>query len=213
MAETEHVPSLAAILLAAGPSSRLGQSKQLVEVRGECLVRRAARLLIALHPQRLVVVTGCRAEEVAAELDDLPLETVCNRDWALGMGASIAAGARRLNPSADGILLMVCDQWRLRAPDLERLVSAWRAQPQRIMVSCWKQGRAHVTGPPVIFPARLLRELKAIPPDRGARQVIDGHMDDVEFVELQNAADDLDRPEDLQRMREILGTPGAGSGA
>jgi CTP:molybdopterin cytidylyltransferase MocA len=54
----------------------------------------------------------------------------------------------------------------------------------------------------VIFPGRLLQELKAIPPDRGARQVIDQHMDDVEFVELQNAADDLDRPEDLDALRE-----------
>jgi CTP:molybdopterin cytidylyltransferase MocA len=46
-----------------------------------------------------------------------------------------------------------------------------------------------------------LQELKAIPPDRGARQVIDAHMDDVEFVEVPNAADDLDRPEDLSRLK------------
>jgi CTP:molybdopterin cytidylyltransferase MocA len=117
------------------------------------------------------------------------------------MGASIAAGARALNHAADGILLMVCDQWRLRGADLEKLVAAWRTQPQRIVVSCWKLGRAYVTGPPVIFPVRLVQELKAIPPDRGARQVIDHNMDDVEFVELQNAAWDLDRPQDLEELR------------
>lgn len=200
MAETGKQASLAAVLLAAGPSSRLGESKQLVAFHGECLVRRAARLALDLAPERLVVVTGCEAERVAAQLEDLPLDVLFNRDWPLGMGASIAAGARALNRAADGILLMVCDQWRLRAADLHRLAEKWRSQPERIVVACWKQGRAYVTGPPVIFPVRLLQELKAIPPDRGARQVIDQHMDDVEFVELQNAADDLDRPEDLARL-------------
>jgi CTP:molybdopterin cytidylyltransferase MocA len=117
------------------------------------------------------------------------------------MGASIAAGARALDRSADGVLLMVCDQWRLRAEDLALLAARWRAQPERIVVSCWKEGRAYVTGPPVVFPVRLLQEFRAIPPDRGARQVVDAHMDDVEFVELQNAADDLDRPEDLSALR------------
>ena len=90
---------------------------------------------------------------------------------------------------------------RLRAAELDRLVQAWRPHPQRIVVACWSEGQAYVTGPPVIFPTRFLHELKAIPPDRGARQVIDQHMDDVEFVELQNAADDLDRPEDLAELR------------
>jgi len=205
MTETDRVPSLAAILLVAGPSSRLGQAKQLVEFRGECLARRAARLALGLGPQRLVAVTGCGADQVAARLDDLPLDIVYNRDWARGMGASIAAGARALDRAADGILLMVCDQWRLRGPDLARLAAAWRAQPQRIVVASWKQGRAHVTGPPVIFPVRLVQELKAIPPDAGARKVVDRHMDDVDFVELPNAADDLDRPADLERMREAQG--------
>jgi molybdenum cofactor cytidylyltransferase len=202
VAEAGVTPGLAAIILAAGPSSRLGRSKQLVEVHGECLVRRAARLALTLQPPRLIVVTGCEAERIAAEVEDLPVETVLNRDWARGMGASIAAGARALGRSEDGVLLMVCDQWRLRSADLARLAEAWRPHPQRIVVSCWKEGRAYVTGPPVIFPARLLQELKSIPPDRGARQVIDQHMDDVEFVELQNAAEDLDRPEDLERLQE-----------
>ena len=194
-------PSLAAILLAAGPSSRLGESKQLVRLRGECLVRRAARLALGLKPVRLVAVTGCRADEVGRELDDLALDTVHARDWQLGMGASIAAGARALGRAADGILLVVCDQWRLKPADLARLAETWRAQPRRIVVTCWKEGRAHVSGPPVIFPARLLADLKAIPPERGARQVIDRHIDDVEYVELPNAAEDLDRPEDLETLR------------
>jgi molybdenum cofactor cytidylyltransferase len=201
LADPRNPVSLAAILLAAGPSSRLGESKQLVEFDGECLVRRAARLVLGLAPKRLVAVVGCEAEAVTARLEDLPLQIVHNRDWAQGMGASIAAGARALDRSSDGVLLMVCDQWRLQAEDLVHLAARWRSKPQRIVVACWKEGRAYVTGPPVIFPVRFLQELRAIPPDRGARQIVDAHMDDVEFVELQNAADDLDRREDLEALR------------
>ena len=202
MTDGNAIPTLAGLLVAAGPSTRLGEPKQLVRVRGERLVRRAARLVLGLKPVRFVAVTGCGAGEVERELDDLALEIVRARDWKLGMGASIAAGARALDRAADGILLMVCDQWGHKPADLERLAEAWRARPRRIVVACWKEGRAHVSGPPVIFPARFLPDLKAIPPERGARQVIDRHIDDVEYVELQNAAEDLDRPEDLQRLAD-----------
>jgi len=192
--------ALAVVLLAAGPSSRLGQSKQLVRKDGESLVRRSVRLLSSLQPAQLLVVTGCEAEKVQAELEGLPLRAVFNRDWAQGMGSSINRGARSLAPGAGGVLVAVCDQWRLQPTDLDRLLSTWRADPERICVASWKEGGAFVSGPPVIFPHKLIPELKSMQFDRGARQLIDRYMDLAEFVELPNAAFDLDRPEDLQRL-------------
>jgi molybdenum cofactor cytidylyltransferase len=193
-------PALAVVLLAAGPSSRLGQSKQLVRKDGESLVRRSVRVLSALQPAQLLVVTGCEAERVQAEIETLPLRVVFNPDWALGMGASINRGARSLAPGAGGVLIAVCDQWRLSEADLLRLLETWQADPTRICVASWKEGEAFVSGPPVIFPRTLIPELKSMQFGRGARQLIDRYMDLVEFVELPNAAFDLDRPEDLQRL-------------
>ena len=193
-------PDLAAVLLAGGPSTRLGRPKQLVRVGGESLVRRTARLLLGLDPASVTVVTGCEAARVASELEGLPVRIVYSRDWAQGMGASINAGVRSLREGADGVLVTVCDQWRVVQDDLDRLAACWSSDISRICVANWKEEGAFVSGPPVIFPRKLIPELKSMQPGRGARQLIDRYMDLVEYVEMQNAAFDLDRPEDLARL-------------
>ena len=200
MMSEERKVTLGAVLLAAGPSSRLGQSKQLVRLNGESLVRRSARLLLDAGLDYVTVVCGCGAESVQAELEGMPLGTVYNREWALGMGASINCGVRFMPQGVDGVLLMVCDQWQLDSDDLKRLVEAWHSDISSIFVACWDDGEAFVSGPPVIFPRKLIPELKGMHPARGARQLIDRYMDIVEFVKMENAALDLDRPEDLERL-------------
>lgn len=212
MTEPITLPSFSAILLAAGPSSRLGRPKQLAVFEGESLVRRAARLALGLGPERLLVVCGHEAERVEAQLEGLDLDTVRNANWSQGMGASIVCGARNLAEGPEGILVMVCDQWRLDAREVAGLVGRWRAQPERVFVANWKEGGAYVSGPPVMFPGHLLRVLRGLSPQRGARQVIDSNMEITEFVEIPSAACDLDRPEDLDRMRRDGETPVSGGG-
>ena len=203
MTDIQRTHNLAAVLLAAGPSTRLGSPKQMVKYRGETLVRRAARLLRESVPGDVVVVTGHEAERVGGEVEEFPVKAVINKDWEKGMGGSIACGARSVPPYVDGILVSVCDQWELSGEDLARLVESWKSKPERIHVACWKEGDAHVSGPPVIFPGRLRGDLKGLEKKRGARQIIDRYMDIVEFVELESAALDLDRPEDLERLQQM----------
>jgi CTP:molybdopterin cytidylyltransferase MocA len=114
------------------------------------------------------------------------------------MGGSITCGVRHVEGDLDGILVMVCDQWRVELSDLSRLFDVWSADISRIVVANWHEGKAFVSGPPVIFPSNMIPELKFMTRNRGARQVIDRHMDIVEFVDMENAAYDLDRPEDLK---------------
>jgi len=190
----------AAIVLAAGPSTRLGQAKQLVRHRGESLVRKTVRILQAGAPVSITVVTGCESEAVENEVSDLPVNIARNANWERGMGASIACGVRHLSEDADGILLMVCDQWALEEKDISQLLTAWKTDISRIITACWHEGQAFVSGPPVMFPRKLKHELKYVYENRGARQVVDRHMDIVEFVTLENASFDLDRPDDLQNL-------------
>lgn len=191
---------LGAVLLAAGPSSRLGRSKQLVRVNDETLIRKTARLVLGLGADHVTVVSGCGADLVEAELEDLPVSVVFNRDWQQGMGSSINCGVRFMPQGVDGVLLMVCDQWRLENDDLNRLLEAWQSDISKIYVACWDEGAAFVSGPPALFPRKTIPELKSMQPNRGARQLIDRYMDIVEFVKMENAAFDLDRPEDLERL-------------
>lgn len=202
MSEPNGGLRLAAILLAAGPSSRLGYPKQLVKVEGEALVRRTARILLGLEPEVLFVICGHESEKIGSELGGLNLKTIYNHDWKKGMGGSIVAGARALPEGMDGILVMVCDQWRLEAGEMRSMVDAWCSNPNRIRVANWKEGAALVSGPPVIFPGHLLRDLRAMDKHRGARQLIDSNMEIVDFAEVPSAAWDLDRPEDLKLILE-----------
>lgn len=200
MNDESRKPILGAVLLAAGPSSRLGRSKQLVRVNDETLIRRTARLVLGMDLDYVTVVSGCGADLVEAELEDLPVSVVFNRDWQQGMGSSINCGVRLMPQGVDGVLLMVCDQWRLENDDLNRLLEAWQADISKIYVACWDEGAAFVSGPPALFPRKTIPELKSMQPNRGARQLIDRYMDIVEFVKMENAAFDLDRPEDLERL-------------
>ena len=196
----EHQNTLAAVLLAAGPSTRLGRPKQLVRFENETLVHRTARLLADLPLAQVMVVIGCEAERVRSEFEDLPVGVVFNSNWKSGMGSSIACGARAIEKSVDGVLLMVCDQWCLQKQDLSRMIDAWTLDISQVYVARWSEHKASISGPPVIFPRKVMPELKFLISSRGARQVIDRHLEIVEFVDLQNAAFDLDRPEDLEKM-------------
>ena len=190
----------AAILLAAGPSSRLGQAKQLVRVDGESLVRRAARLVLSSGPVSLTVVTGFADDAVRHELSDLPVGIIRNEDWEQGMGGSIACGVQNISAEVDGVLITLCDQWKLEGRDLSSLNSGWRTDISRITTASWSKNKACIYGAPTLFPRKYIRELKDLKGSRGAKALIGRNMASVQFVEMENAAYDLDRPEDLEQL-------------
>ncbi len=198
---------LGAVLLAAGGSSRLGRSKQLLSYRRQTLVRRAARILVGLTPY-VVVVTGANADEVARELEDLPVRMQDNTDWREGMGSSIARGVQAQPEGVHGVLLLLCDQYRINLADLERLAGEWSTMPDRIVAARW--GRAF--GPPVIFPRPLFSRLEKLSGDLGARQLLVEQRSRVRFMDLEQAAYDVDDPEDLEKMREFESDLGKQSG-
>jgi molybdenum cofactor cytidylyltransferase len=190
----------AAILLAAGPSSRLGQAKQLVKVGGESLVRRATRMLLNMDPVSLTVVTGFADDAVDRQLSELPVRLARNDDWEQGMGGSIACGARNISEDVDGVLITLCDQWRLEERDLIRLISMWRTDISHISTALWYEDKDRIYGPPALFPRKLIRELCILKGSRGAKALINQNLANVRFVEMSNAAYDLDRPEDLEQL-------------
>ena len=190
----------AAILLAAGPSSRLGQAKQLVRVDGESLVRRTAHLLLSVDPVSLTVVTGFADDAVEQELSDLPVRFARNDDWEQGMGGSIACGVQNISEQVDGVLIMLCDQWRLEGSDLFSLISMWLTDISRITAASWFDDKASVYGSPTLFPRCYIRELIKLTGNMGAKAIIDQNLANAQFVRMENAAYDLDRPEDLEQL-------------
>jgi molybdenum cofactor cytidylyltransferase len=192
---SEAVQSLGTILLAAGSSSRLGQPKQLVTVEGQPLVLRQARLLSALKPVCTVVVTGALEAEIAQALKGEAVQLTHNSDWQQGMGRSLARGVEVMPERVRGVLVLLCDQWRIDQHDLGKLLETWAAHAQSAVVSQWDD----TIGPPVIFPRSMFARLCRLQGEHGARQVLRRESAGVQKVVIEHAAWDLDVPSDLEQ--------------
>ncbi len=188
--------SVAAILLAAGGSSRLGQPKQLVTLGGVPLARRAALAALDAGAFPLVVVLGASAERVAPCFNGLPVALCTHAGWQQGMGSSLAFALRCLVAAHDGVtrlLLLVCDQYRVDAPLLRRLLAC---EVERV-ACCHYAGRL---GVPAVFPRRYFPELLALNGDQGARRLLAAHGAEAEVIDFPAGALDVDTPGDLAAL-------------
>lgn len=193
----------AAVVLAAGGSTRLGQPKQLLSRQGEPLVRRSARLALETLPRQLLVVAGAGAGDVAAALRGLPCEIVLNAGWRAGLGSSLRAAAAQLGET-DLVLVCGCDQPALELHHLQALLQGARALPTR----CAATRHGDVLGVPAVLPRDWFDGLRdgGMPDIDGARgfggrlrRLPAGSVHAVRAPELEL---DVDTPDDLRRARE-----------
>jgi molybdenum cofactor cytidylyltransferase len=182
-----------AIVLAAGSSTRFGRTKQLEQFDGRPLAARALRKAEAVCGARSILVTGKDWQEVAAACGPLAGYFVINNDYEQGLSSSIACGVRAVAESADAILLMLADLPLVTREHLANLVSTWRASPQAIVASEFED----TLGPPIVFPKADFDALLQLSGDRGARPIIDANKERVKAIACEEAAFDIDRPEDL----------------
>ena len=192
-----HVSPHVAVLLAAGASTRLGQSKQLLTRHGEPLVRAMARLLLAAQPRQLVVVLGAQAGDVAAALDELPHLAVINPDFADGLSTSLQCAAEALRLSHAPVLIAACDQPALSASHLEALLREARTAPAQ----CAATVHGDHLGIPAVVAGYVFQQSHALHGDRG----LGGWLSATEGVARIEAPDlvfDIDTPRQLAAARE-----------
>lgn len=181
----------AAVVLAAGASTRLGEPKQLAMLAGETLLERAVRTAreAELSPVIVVVKDAALIERVEAG----GAQGLLNRRAEEGMSTSIRAGVYRAEAmKADGVVLMTCDQPGVTAEHLRALC----AEPEATAGS----GYAGKVGIPAYFPAVRFAELMKLQGDAGARALLRG----ARSVLCEELGLDVDTEEDLKRAREIF---------
>jgi molybdenum cofactor cytidylyltransferase len=187
----------AAVILAAGASTRLGRPKQLLRIEGESLLRRTARIAVEAGCAPVYVVLGFNAQQMQPELQDLAVQVIVNESWREGMGSSLRAGMeelRKADPLPEAVLLLVCDQPRLTADHLRQLLILHTASDNPgITASVY----GHKAGVPVVFRSRLFPALLASQGDRGARDLIRAHSTEAQGIPWPEGELDIDRPEDL----------------
>jgi CTP:molybdopterin cytidylyltransferase MocA len=198
-------PAHSAVLLAAGGSRRLGRPKQLLEIDGIPLIRRAALAALATGPRQLLVVLGAEVDGCRAALDGLALQLHLVDDWAAGMGATLASGLRALRQPVAGLLVIGVDQPALDAGHLTALVDHWCTDPARVVAS----GYAGTFGTPALFPASWLARLTILTGDQGARALLRDSTEEPEIIHAPELAIDIDDAQDLAAWQDFRSATGA----
>lgn len=190
---------VAAILLAAGLSRRMGQqNKLLLPVGGIPMVRRVAEAYMAVIDTPLTVVTGFEAERVRDALVGLPVTMAHNSDYASGQPSSVATGLGSA-PDADLLLIGLADQPRLTATDLAALIGAHRAgHPDKITIPMHGDAR----GNPIVVPYSLRPRLTENPDRPGCMRFTRDHPEHVQIapVSAPGFYADVDTPDDYAAL-------------
>lgn len=200
---TDRTDIITAIVLAAGASSRLGQSKQLLQVEGEPLLRRIARVSCESNADRTLVVLGDNEREHGRIIRDLPLYICIHSDWERGMGSSLKAGMEFIQSflsDTTAVIVVVCDQPLLTTDHLNNLIDKYKSTGAPVVASAY----SNVLGVPVLFDASLFDGIRRIDDAHGARQIIDKNKANAQRVAFPGGELDIDTPEDYQRYQESL---------
>jgi molybdenum cofactor cytidylyltransferase len=195
---------LAAILLAAGRSTRMGGPNKLIaEISGRPLVRIAAAELLASRARPVIVVTGHQRERVAAALKGLDVVLVHNPDYAEGLSTSLKAGVAAVPADADGAIVCLADMPQVDAGLIERLLGAFDPEKGALIVMPTTDGKR---GNPVVWSRRFFPDLTAIDGDVGARNLIAQYPEAIAEVPVTGKAAlvDVDTPDALIAVREEI---------
>jgi molybdenum cofactor cytidylyltransferase len=191
--------NIAVILLAAGSSSRLGQSKQLLKFGNETLLEHSAKAALDSGASKIIVVLGADAEAHKKQLANYPIEIIYNTQWTKGMGSSIKAGLNIItntSPASDAVIIMVCDQPLIKSDNLKNLISKFEATGSAIVASSY----GNVWGVPALFSNVLFEKLLKLDDDHGAKKIIQQHSNKVTAVDFPEGAIDIDTLGDYENL-------------
>jgi molybdenum cofactor cytidylyltransferase len=198
---------LAAVILAAGESRRMGTPKALLPYRGTTFVQHL--MSAARHPRVGIVrvVLGAGAEAIRAQLDLAADSVILNPDWPQGQLSSIQAAVRGLAGHAtEGLVLCPVDHPLISTEVVARLIAAFDAGEPAIVLPTYRGRRGH----PVIFRASVYDEILAASPEVGARQVVRAHQADTAEVpvEEEGVVLNLNDPDTLKKALQMGPGPG-----
>jgi molybdenum cofactor cytidylyltransferase len=186
---------IAAVVLSAGESSRMGRPKALLPIDGQTFIERIVAALKRSGLDRIVVVLGFNADEMRRKIEHLPVEIVINPDYKLGQLSSLQAAIRHLesDKSCDGMLVHLVDHPYIDAGLVRVMLQRFNDSKNLIVVPRHQGKRGH----PVIFSRALFPELLNAPLDQGAKAVLNAHRDDTLEIDTDDAGItlDIDTPE------------------
>ena len=187
------------MIMAAGASRRLGQPKQLLQYKGDTLIRRICKEAIEANCGNVTVVTGYDHEKMEKEIADLELNVFFNEEWEEGLGASIRNGLQHIlnqNPDTNAILLSMVDQPYVDATHLKKLVNAYDSARPMIIASAYSS----TFGVPVLIDRFYFDMLSKLKGDEGGKKILANFIQDIVEIPFIDGAVDIDEKKDLSKL-------------
>jgi molybdenum cofactor cytidylyltransferase len=189
--------NISIILLAAGSSSRMGQSKQLLDIQGEPLLLYSTKRALECGAQHVIVVLGANEQAHRDVIQELPISIVANHYWKSGMGSSIKSALNylvRKSPETEGVIIMVCDQPGLTAQHLRELIQTFKQTRNPIIASSYSDTK----GVPALFARSFFSNILMLKDEQGAKKIIEQFPERVLGVDFPGGIHDLDTTEDYR---------------
>jgi molybdenum cofactor cytidylyltransferase len=202
---TQSAPRIAAIVLAAGKSSRMAPANKLfVQIDGRSLIEHAVAAAIGSQAATTVVVLGNEADRVRAILAGRAATLVDNPDYASGLASSLRAGLAAVPADCEGAVVLLADMPGVTSAHVDRLIAAFSPLEGRAICVAARNGKR---GNPVLWAQRFFAEMAALEGDQGARGLVRRHEESVCEVDMPDdgVLTDLDTPEALGAYRAALG--------
>lgn len=186
------------LILAAGSSSRMGVSKQMLPVEGTSLLGKTISTALETGYKNIVVVLGSNADEHRIAANEFPVTSILNPEWRKGLGTSVKAGVRYFQSqnSVKGIVILVCDQPKLTSSVILDLISKQKQTHQSIVASRY----GGTLGVPALFMSDFFNAILTLQDDHGAKRIILQHQDHASMIDFPSGEIDLDTPEDYDNF-------------
>jgi len=184
------------ILLAAGRSVRMGQTKQLMPFADSTILEQTIDRYLASNTEKILVVLGYQADEIKRTIADKPVRIITNIAYENGMSTSIIAALKLLDIETEAIMIGLGDQPLIDSRTIDKLIDEYHRQNKGIIIPLYHKKRGH----PIIMNIKYKKELLEMTGDAGAREIIHRHQEDTLEVPVtdEGVCVDIDTPDSYQ---------------
>lgn len=199
--EARNNSRFAAVILAAGISSRMGEAKQLLRLADNTVLGQVLENVRNSRVADIVLVLGHQAEKIKEQIRTENLTVVINESFRQGMGTSLRAGLAALPPEVDAALIVLADQPFIRPITLDLLTDQYRRSNAQIVIPTYKGFR----GNPVLLGRSVFSEVMALTGDIGCRAIFGNHLEGIIKLPVEDIGIllDMDSKDDFDLLRDF----------
>ena len=195
-------PKIAVLILAAGEASRMKRPKQLLPWKQTTLLNHCITTVSNLRNTKSFVVLGAHKDDILSTINHSNVSVLYNEHWKQGMGSSISFGVASIqfNGDFDTILIVLADQPLVSTSYLEEMIKAFISSEKGVVASKYEDSKL---GVPVIFSATYFKRLTELHSDKGAKEILKTHKDDVYALQASEIVGDIDTLEAYEQLYKL----------